>query len=112
MGYHYRSRYEFILFFEKGKRKLADLGVPDVIEAPRVVNGYPTEKPVSVAEILVRQSSGLGEIVCDPFSGSGSTGIAAITLGRRFIGCDVNPKAVELARGKLKEAVRRAACAA
>src|SRR5215470_13301144 len=35
MGYHYRARYEFILFFEKGKRKLADLGVADIITAKR-----------------------------------------------------------------------------
>jgi site-specific DNA-methyltransferase (adenine-specific) len=57
MGYHYRARYECILFFEKGKRKLADLSVPDIIEVPRVHGGYPTEKPVAVAEVLVRQSS-------------------------------------------------------
>lgn len=36
MGYHYRARYEFVLFFEKGKRKLNDLGIPDVIDVPRV----------------------------------------------------------------------------
>src|SRR4051812_36242315 len=67
MGYHYRARYEFVLFFEKGKRKLNDLGVSDIIEAPRVYNGYPTEKPVSVSEVLVSQSSMPGEVVADPF---------------------------------------------
>lgn len=36
MGYHYRAKYELILFFEKGKRKLADLGVADVIAEPRI----------------------------------------------------------------------------
>ena len=36
MGYHYRARYEFILFFEKGKRRLNDLGIPDVIAVPRI----------------------------------------------------------------------------
>src|SRR5688572_32127677 len=36
MGYHYRARYEFILFFEKGKRKLNDLGIADVISVPRI----------------------------------------------------------------------------
>src|SRR5687767_1815202 len=36
MGYHYRSTYELILFFEKGKRKLADLGVSDVISEKRI----------------------------------------------------------------------------
>ena len=48
MGYHYRARYEFILFFEKGKRRLNDLGIPDVLSVPRVHGGYPAEKPVGV----------------------------------------------------------------
>src|SRR5712692_6176267 len=39
MGYHYRARYEFILFFEKGKRRLNDLGTADVITYPRVRGG-------------------------------------------------------------------------
>ena len=46
MGYHYRARYECILFFEKGKRKLNDLGIADIIEVPRIRGGYPAEKPV------------------------------------------------------------------
>ena len=44
MGYHYRARYEFVLFFEKGKRKINDLSIPDVLEFKRVRNGYPAEK--------------------------------------------------------------------
>jgi site-specific DNA-methyltransferase (adenine-specific) len=40
MGYHYRCRHEFILFFEKGKRKLNNLSIPDVLECPRVLKGY------------------------------------------------------------------------
>jgi site-specific DNA-methyltransferase (adenine-specific) len=103
MGYHYRSRYEFILFFEKGKRKLNDLSVPDVIEAPRVWAGYPTEKPVEVNEILVRQSSVPGEIVIDPFCGSGSAGVAATKLGRRFWGCDVGQEALSVTERRLLE---------
>jgi site-specific DNA-methyltransferase (adenine-specific) len=51
MGYHYRSRHELILFFEKGKRKLNDLGIPDVLECKRVHRGYPTEKPVPLLEL-------------------------------------------------------------
>lgn len=101
MGYHYRSRYEFVLFFEKGKRRLNDLGVPDVIEATRVHGGYPTEKPVQVSEILVRQSSCVGEIVADPFMGSGSVGLASVRLGRHFWGNDMAEHAVEGARRKL-----------
>lgn len=101
MGYHYRARYEFILFFEKGKRRLADLGVADIIEAPRVRNGYPTEKPVSVSEVLVRQSTGPGQLVVDPFMGSGSVGSAATGLGRRFAGNDLSPGSIDITRARL-----------
>lgn len=104
MGYHYRARYEFILFFEKGKRKLNDLSIPDVLEVPRVWGGYPTEKPVEVSEILVRQSSAEGEIVIDPFCGSGSVGVAAANLGRHFWGSDLGEAALELTRQRLIEA--------
>ena len=101
MGYHYRSRYEFILFFEKGKRKLADLGIADIIEVPRVHNGYPTEKPVAVSEILIGQSSSRGELVADPFCGSGSVGVAAVSHARNFHGCDSSAEAVEITRTRL-----------
>jgi site-specific DNA-methyltransferase (adenine-specific) len=101
MGYHYRSRYEFILFFEKGKRKLADLGVADVITHPRISRGYPAEKPVGVSEVFVRQSTAPGATVADPFMGSGSVGVAALRLGRRFIGTDISPAARELTEQRL-----------
>jgi site-specific DNA-methyltransferase (adenine-specific) len=104
MGYHYRARYEFILFFEKGKRRLHDLGIPDIIEVPRIRGGYPAEKPVEVADVLIRQSSQAGELVVDPFMGSGSVGVAAVTLGRRFLGNDLNPEAVQIAARRLREA--------
>jgi site-specific DNA-methyltransferase (adenine-specific) len=95
MGYHYRARYEFILFFEKGKRKLSNLGTPDVLEFKRVYRGYPTEKPVPLLEVLISQSSEVGEIVVDPFFGSGSTLIAAQGLERNFLGCDTSDNAHE-----------------
>jgi len=101
MGYHYRARYEFILFFEKGKRRLNNLGIADVISVPRVRGGYPAEKPWEVAETLIGQSSVPGEIVADPFMGSGSVGVAALHCGRRFLGNDLNPEAVQIARQRL-----------
>ncbi len=102
MGYHYRSRYEFVLFFEKGKRKLNDLGVADIIEVPRVHNGYPAEKPPAVAEVFIRQSSSVGDVVVDPFMGSASTGVAALTLGRRFAGNDLSNSALAVATDRLR----------
>jgi site-specific DNA-methyltransferase (adenine-specific) len=102
MGYHYRARYECILFFEKGKRKLNDLGRADVIEWPRVHNGYPAEKPVEVSQILVEQSTVPGELVADPFMGSGSAGVAAARAGRDFLGNDLCEEAVSIARARLE----------
>lgn len=114
MGYHYRARYEFALFFEKGKRKLNDLGMPDVLDGvdagddwfacDGVRNGYPTQKPVELLKKLIAQSTAPGELVADPFGGSFSTGQASLLLGRRFAGCDIATKAVEDGRRKLAEA--------
>lgn len=103
MGYHYRARYECILFFEKGKRRLANLGTSDIIEAPRVHNGYPTEKPVAVGEILVAQSSVPGDLVLDPFMGSGAFGVAAANSGRNFAGNDIGKDAYRIAKRRLTE---------
>ncbi len=101
MGYHYRGRYEMILFFEKGKRRLNDLSIPDVIAAPRIVGGYPTEKPVSLSEVLIKQSSTVGEHVVDPFMGSASVGVAALRLHRRFSGNDIAEASHNLALSRL-----------
>ena len=103
MGYHYRARYEFVLFFEKGKRRLNDLGIADVISVPRIRGGYPAEKPAEVAEVLIAQSSNTGDLVADPFMGSASVGVAALRLGRRFAGNDLNPEAVAIADRRLRD---------
>jgi site-specific DNA-methyltransferase (adenine-specific) len=117
MGYHYPTQTEWIMFFEKGKRRLntnkqtdffdfpidedpAECGGPDVINASRV-RGYPTEKPVSVIMPLIFHSSDEGDLVIDPFTGSGSCGEAALRLRRHFYGCDLESKAVLLATDRL-----------
>jgi site-specific DNA-methyltransferase (adenine-specific) len=104
MGYHYRSRYELILFFEKGKRKLNDLSIPDVLTQKRIRGGYPAEKPSAISEILIRQSSEPGELVIDPFMGSGSVGVAAIGLERSFMGTDICAEALRASQQRLREA--------
>lgn len=102
MGYSYRYRHECIVYLEKGKRRLNDLSIPDVLSADRVRGGYPTEKPVEILSTLVQQSSEPGQLVIDPFLGSGSTGEAALAAGRHFAGCDVTARAVELAGARLE----------
>lgn len=98
--YHYRASFEMIGFYEKGKRRLNDLGVCDVLRAPRVT-GYPTEKPTSVSRTLIEQSTLPGELVLDCFMGSGSVGEAALSCGRRFVGCDLAARSVDMTRPRL-----------
>ncbi len=102
MGYHYRSRYEFILFFEKGRRRLSNLSVADVLPVRRVHRGYPAEKPAELNAVFIEQSSAPGDVVVDPFLGSGSTGVAAVRLGRDFRGSDVCGEALEIAEARMK----------
>lgn len=101
MGYHYRARHELVLFFEKGKRKLNDLGIADVLAFKRIYNGFPTEKPVDLSRVLVQQSSLEGDVVADPFMGSGSVGVAALLSRRRFFGNDLTPASLSAARARL-----------
>lgn len=101
MGYGYRRRTEFILYLLKGKRQVADLGISDLLSCKRVSKGYPTEKPVELIETFIRQSAKIGELVIDPFLGSGSTGVAALRHGCRFMGCDISPKSIATAMPRL-----------
>lgn len=101
MGYHYRARYEFIMFAEKGKRHLNGHSISDVLEVPRINNGYPTEKPVAVADILISQSAKAGDIVMDPFCGAGFVGVAALKYACSFIGNDVQQTALDITKKRL-----------
>lgn len=103
LGYHYRACHELILFFEKGKRNLNSKDVDDVLSYKSIRKKYPTEKPEDIARIIIENSSNPGELVIDPFCGSGSTGAAALSCGRSFYGCDVLPNAVEEATARLRE---------
>jgi site-specific DNA-methyltransferase (adenine-specific) len=63
--------------------------------------GYPTQKPEALLERVVRASSSEGDVVLDPFCGSGTTLAVAERLGRRWIGIDASPLALGLVRERL-----------
>lgn len=103
MGYHYRARYEFILFFEKGKRKLNNLSIPDILVEKRIWRGYPTEKPVNLAKTLILQSTNENDLIIDPFCGAGFVGCASLLLNRNFRGNDLSKDAVNLTTERMNE---------
>jgi site-specific DNA-methyltransferase (adenine-specific) len=83
---------------------LSDVWEVGVIAAiGRERTGYPTQKPEALLERVIRSSSNEGDLVLDPFCGSGTTLVVAERLGRRWIGIDVAPVAVELTRKRLEQ---------
>lgn len=66
--------------------------------------GYPTQKPIRLLERIVAASSRPGDLVLDPYAGSGTTGVAAAGLGRRWLLVDRNPVAVGIARERVAAA--------
>lgn len=64
---------------------------------------HPAEKPVKLLEILIKVNSNEGDVILDPFMGSASTGVASLRLNRKFIGCDISPKYVSIAKERLSK---------
>ena len=64
-------------------------------------NGHPVPKPIGWMLWLVGLASRADDVVLDPFCGSGTTGVAAMRLGRRFIGIEKDPGYAQLARDRI-----------
>lgn len=64
---------------------------------------HPTEKPVGLVERYIMLSSNAGDTILDPFLGSGTTAVAALTLGRKYIGIDNNERFYNVAKHRLAE---------
>lgn len=66
--------------------------------------GYPTQKPEKLLTRILRAQSNEGDLVCDPFMGSGTTLVCAHALGRRFFGMDVGERSLDVVRERLTKA--------
>lgn len=119
----YSRKHDVILFYTKSDRytfnkpqtpatsqrlKGQMKGATDVWDIPSLNNmakertGFPTQKPLALYERIIEASTNPGDLVLDPFCGSGTTLVAAERLNRRWMGIDTNPTALETARGRLK----------
>ena len=101
----YAPKYELVIFAHKGRRVLNGFRYADIIKAARTGNKYhPTEKPVDLLEIFIKESSNKDEVVFDAFMGSGSTGVACVNTGRKFIGMELDKKYFDIACSRITEA--------
>ena len=100
----YAPKYEMILFCSSGDKKLNDGRDPNIIKSARTQNElHPTQKPVPLIEFLAKKSSKQGDIVFDPFTGSGTTAVACQSLGLDWCGCELEPEYVAIANKRLEK---------
>ncbi len=95
----------------KGKYRLNNDGTPQVdwieditpLLSPTCYErtGYPTQKPKELISRFVLASTNEGDTVADYYLGSGTTAVVCKELNRKFIGCDINPKAIEITKARL-----------
>ena len=104
----YMKNCEFVLFLHKGKSfPIANLGDAQLFEINNISGKnkvHPTQKPVELLQRLIVNSSTENGIVLDPFMGSGSTGVACVNTGRRFIGIELDKRYFDIAEKRIEEA--------
>lgn len=110
-GNKYLTDTEYILFFrEKGVKVFGTIDskrtyyITPINSADKKKFGHPTVKPVHIVQNLILNSSRKGDIVLDPFLGSGTTAVAACNTKRHYIGYELNPTYFEIARGRIDSA--------
>ena len=104
-GYIYN--HEFIIYCALKNHKLRGKRRNDVFEFSKVspsLYTHPTEKPVELLCEIVNKSSDIGEVVLDCFMGSGSTGVACVNTGRKFIGMELDKHYFDIAVNRIGEA--------
>lgn len=103
-----RPSYEMVALLPGPEFSIEDRGIPDVMTykwASFKPNGHPAEKPVALLSRLITESVRGPALVLDPFLGSGSTLIAAKTLGHRAVGIETDEKWCEVAARRCSQEV-------
>ena len=103
-----RQRYELIFQFGKEDFGIPNRSEPDIWVVPwssRRPSGHDSEKPVDLMRKAIDFS--IGDLILDPFMGSGTTGVAAIQAGKNFVGIEIEEKYFEIACRRIDDARRQ-----
>ncbi|MDY5554220.1 MAG: DNA methyltransferase [Blautia sp.] len=105
--YKYTENGEAVLGQSKKGVPLSDVWeIPYLNPKAKERVGYPTQKPLILLEQIIKLVTNEGDLVIDPFVGSGTTVVAAKMLNRRYIGIDISPEAVSLANDRLNSMIK------
>ena len=94
------AKWTFNRFDEKYERPLIETSVTP--KSQKIDKGHPTQKPLYAMEWLIERLTNDGDVVLDPFMGSGTTGVACQNLNRDFIGCELSDEYFEMAQKRLQ----------
>lgn len=106
---YYQNVTEFGLFMFKGRaRTINDPASKNLVTIfQRDESAHPTEKPVELMKFWIGNSSKPDDLVLDPFMGSGTSGVAALQMGRRFVGIEKDPRWFDVACERVAKAERQ-----
>jgi site-specific DNA-methyltransferase (adenine-specific) len=85
-----------------GKQMRSVWAIPSTPAREKLLGNHPTQKPLALLRRLILATTEPGNLVLDPFMGSGTTGVAAVAAGRRFIGIELDSTYIQLANNRLK----------
>jgi len=106
----YAPKHELILYGHKGRSLFREKRIPDVIDFPKVPSKqllHPTEKPVGLLELFIKNSSDKDNIIFDGFMGSASTVIACLNTGRQYIGFELDNKYYNIANERVNQLIKK-----
>lgn len=93
-------------YYLKGGKRIGNVfKIPNLSATDSERSGYSTQKPKELIRRFILASSNEGDTVADYYLGSGTTAVVCKELNRNFIGCDINPKAIQLTKERLKKSV-------
>jgi len=109
MGWRYRRQHEMVMVAHRRGGKLAwadpDVKQRNIISMSKPRTGHhPNEKPVELVQRFIELHTKPGDVVLDPFMGSGTTGVACVQTGRNFIGIEIDAGYCEIARKRIEDA--------
>jgi site-specific DNA-methyltransferase (adenine-specific) len=110
VGWMYRRQHEMVMVAHRRGGKLlwaeGAKSQPNIISLSKPRNdNHPNEKPVALVERFILNHTNEGHMVLDPFMGSGTTGVACVKTGRKFIGIELDTGYFEIAKGRIQAAI-------